>query len=328
MSHKVEQRRPEPYTALMRVEVVLVPVSVQLGSVLRVVGFREGDQWARRSVADGADKTAAALVDELPAEYRHVVDKLGVTPARVTFDEREAIGGSQLTLIYSIALPAPLADPDVPGADRWIPLLESGGSQAQAKERGWGLLRKGDTYGKTAVEYWREELEEETRLFVFLPRYFTARQARDVYSAFWGYEQDPDGFATWSGIGPKKEGGVYSDYIEDGKLLRDGELLPAHVEAALEADSTGTLGGEFGATLLCERASDRAVGLWPRSEAVGSAPQEALSPLLAAASLVAYQRPRPGPKPSWYKRKADKPCEKRLTSLYMPRAVWMFPPQE
>jgi hypothetical protein len=267
------------------------------------------------------------LVDELPPEYRHVVDKLGIEPVRVTFFDRDASGTSRVTLIYSIALPAPLALPDLPGADRWIPLLESGGSQSQALERGSDLLRKDDAYAKRAVEYWREELEEETRLFAFLPRYFTARQARDVYSAFWGYQQDPDGFATWSGIGVKKEGGVYSDHIEEVGDLDNGALLEAQVDAVLEADSTKALGGRFGATLLCERASQGAVGLWPSTSAVGSAPQEALLPLLAGASLIAYQRTSRGPRPKWYKRKADKPSEQPLKELYSPRAVWVFAPQ-
>src|SRR3954469_25026971 len=100
----------------MRVEVVLVPVSVRMGSPrepLRVVGFRQGDSWARRVLKGSADQTARALLDELPSEYRHVVAKLGLEPSGVAFKEEQA--GGVLTLIYSIALPAPLADPDVPG---------------------------------------------------------------------------------------------------------------------------------------------------------------------------------------------------------------------
>lgn len=281
---------------------------------------------ARRSVAGNPKQTALALVDTLPAEYRHVVDQLGIEPAEVSFDSQPASSGSQLTLIYSIVLPVALADPDAPGAEGWIPLVESGGSQTQARRRGSDLLRN-EPYGKRLAEYWREELEEETRLFAFLPRYFTGRQARDVYSAFWGYEQDPDGFATWSGIGQNKEG-VYSDHIED-QDLGEGDLLPAQVHAVLKADSANTLGGsDAAATLLCESASNGAVGLWPRSRAVGSATETALMPLLAAASLVAYQRTSRGPKPNWYKRKAAKPCVERLERLYAPRAVWVFPPHD
>ncbi len=312
----------------MRVEVVLVPVSVQMGSStsgLRVVGFRSGDAWARRVVKGSANQTARAMLDELPAEYRHVVAKLGLEPSGVGFKEEEA-NGVALMLIYSIALPVPLADPDVPGAERWIPLLEAGGSQAQARRRGSDLLRKHEPYAERLVDYWREELEEETRLFAFLPRYFTARQARDIYTAFWGYDQDPDGFATWSGIGQNKKG-VYSEHIASCDL-EAGDLLSPQVDAVLEADSTNVLGGRFGATLLCESASDAAVGLWPRPSAVGSAPIEALAPLQAAASLVAYQRTSRGPKPSWYMREAETPTEDRLEQLYAPRAVWVFPPRE
>jgi hypothetical protein len=314
----------------MRVEVVLVPVSVQMGSSasdLRVVGFREGDAWAARRVVKGsANQTARSLIDKLPLEYQHVVAKLDLEPSRVAFKEEEA-NGVVLTLIYSIALPTPLADPDVPGAERWITLLEAGGSQAQASRRGSDLLRDEEPYANDLVEYWREELEEETRLFAFLPRYFTARQAREVYTAFWGYEQDPDGFATWSGIGKKKQGGVYSEYIAL-RGRKEENLLSAHVEAVLEADSTNVLGGSVGATLLCESASDGAVGLWPGASAVTSLPKEAQLPVLAAAALVAYQRPSRGPKPSWYKRRADTPIEQRLKELYTPRAVWVFPPRE
>lgn len=42
------------------------------------------------------------------------------------------------------------------------------------------------------LEYWAERLEEQSALISFLPQYFTARQARDLYNAFWGYEQDDD----------------------------------------------------------------------------------------------------------------------------------------
>jgi hypothetical protein len=280
---------------------------------------------------DSPRKTARALVADLPAEYRYVVEDQGIEPAKVTFKEDEVDGSTRLTLIYSIALPAPLADPDLPGADRWIRLLESGGSQTQARLRGSDLLHADVEYAGNLVEYWREELEEETRLFAFLPRYFTARQARDVYSAFWGYKQDADGFATWSGIGQNKEG-VYSDHIADRPDLSDG-ALQSELEAALsKADSTvngsgrGGMLGTVGAALLSKSASDGAVGLSPGS-AVGSAPDEALLPLTVAASLVAYQRKRRGPKPSWYERKRAKPFVTRLERLYAPRAVWVFPPQ-
>jgi hypothetical protein len=313
----------------VRVAVVLVPVSVQMGGEsLRVVGFRQGDAWARRTVGatagGSAIQTARSLVEELPPEYRHVVTQLGLWPSGIAFKE-EADG--VLTLIYSIPLPTPLAEPDLPGAERWITLVEGGGSQAKASLRGSDLLHDQEPYAERVVEYWREELEEETRLFAFLPRYFTARQARDVYSAFWGYDQDPDGFATWSGIGQNKKNGVYSEHIESCGDLQNGALLSAHVEAVLAADSAQVLGGRVGATLLSESASDRAVGLWPRPGAVGSASHQALPPLVAAASLVAYQRTSRGPKPSWYKRKPEAPIEERLKNLYAPRAVWVFPPQ-
>ena len=49
------------------------------------------------------------VIDDLPAEYQHVVAKLGLEPSRVTFEEEKTKG---VTLVYSIALPAPLADPD------------------------------------------------------------------------------------------------------------------------------------------------------------------------------------------------------------------------
>jgi hypothetical protein len=240
----------------------------------------------------------------------------------VTFEEsNDARGRNRLTLVYTIALPAPLAEPDLPGAEQWIPLLNGCRTQTEARERGRHLL-KATGPAKSAVEYWREELEEETRLFEFLPRYFTARQARDVYSAFWGYEQDPDGFATWAGIGPNKEG-VLSEYIEEVPL-DDGALLPELVKAVREADPSSTM-TELEAVLLCQKASTRAVGLWPRTDIDAEAPQ-ALPSLAVAASLVAYQRPARGPKPAWYMRKRDGFDAERLERLYAPRAVWVFEP--
>jgi ADP-ribose pyrophosphatase YjhB (NUDIX family) len=304
----------------MLVDAVLIPVSIQLGPKPRVVGFRTGDDWRRRRVVHSGRQAAQDLVNELPPEYRQVVEELGITPAKVTFEEPQEDGG-RITLVYTIALPAPLADPDLPGGERWITLLKSGGSQARAREQG-SDLRQATGPGKDALEYWREELEEESHLFAFLPRYFTARQARDVYTAFWGYDQDPDGFASWAGIGPNKAGGVLSAHIKE-HTLSDGALLKDMVQAVRKADTTIK---EFDAVLLCQRASERAVGLWPRSEVIDPARPEALEPLVVAASLVAYQQPSRGPKPTWYARKDQKHVPKRLHTLYAPRAVWVFPP--
>ncbi len=257
------------------------------------------------------------------------MEALGIQPSRVTFFDGAGDGDGLVTLIYSIALPAPLADPDAPDAGLWIPLLEFGGSQAEGSKLGSQLLRQDDPFAKIAVEYWREELEEETQLFAFLPRYFTARQARDVYSAFWGYQQDPNRFSTWSGIGVNKKNGSYSDYIEEAGDLNRSDLLDAQVDAVMAADATQALGNRFAASLLCDkfRASDRAVGLWPSSSAAASTPVEALPAIQVAASLVAYERPSRGPKPTWYKRTAERPTDRRLTEIYAPRAVWMFDPR-
>lgn len=312
------------YTLRVRLEAVLIPVSVQLGPTPKVVGYREGDEWARTAVRTKVSDAARALLDTLPAEFREVAQELKIEPSGVRFQEEERNGSTVLTLLHSIALPTPLADPEHSWADRWVQLLECGGPLGQARRMGSNLLTD-DQNGQAAVEYWREELEEEASLLAFLPRYFTARQARDVYSAFWGYEQDPDNFANWSGIGAARRNGVFGDWITEHPNLGDGALLPDLVQVV--SKSAAGNGQQRDADLAIGwvgKASAKAVGLSP--EAIQSAPKDVYGPLVVASALVASQRLGRGPKPRWYERKVDADPGRRLKDLYSPRAVWVFAP--
>jgi len=205
----------------MSFEVVLIPVSVRPGPDPQVVAFRDGDTWASARLDGGAPSaTAAALLGQLPAEIRFVLDERGIEPEPAAF--KESKDGSNVTLIYSVPVPMPFADLDLKD-ERWIDLLEPSTGYADALQRGSDAVADVHRAG-TILEWWAERLEEQSALIAFLPRYFTARQARDVYSAFWGYEQDADRFAAWSGIGANKPDGALSKYVS-ATSVNDDDLL-------------------------------------------------------------------------------------------------------
>ena len=199
------------YSFRVSIDVMLIPVTVRPGPDPQVAAFRDGDDWLRAPLEGAPSATAAALVDQLPAQIRFVLAERGIVPEPVAF--KESRDGSQLTtLIYSIPVPMPFADPDLKD-ERWIDLLEPSTRYAEARQRGSDAVADVPR-AETILEWWAERLEEQSALIAFLPRYFTARQARDVYSAFWGYDQDADRFAAWSGIGANKPDAALSRYVE------------------------------------------------------------------------------------------------------------------
>lgn len=301
----------------MRTDVVLIPVSVSPGPDPQPVALTGRDGWLRAKANTDPAGAAARLAEDLPREVRWVLDARGTRPEAVTFKQSTRHDG--IDLIYTIPLPTPFADARLGGRE-WIPLAEPPTRWSEAKARGASVIS--DTEGaELMIEWWAERLEEDTALLAFLPRYFTARQARDVYSAFWGYEQDADGFATWSGLG--KRTGAFSEYVEaadlsPGDLIE--ELLAAitEVEALDDADPLE----QSRASLFAVRASEGLVGIDPAHD-LGPA-GDRLS-LTSAAAHVAHQRRVRGPRPTWFRRADDQIKSKlKLPSLYTPRPTWMY----
>jgi hypothetical protein len=302
---------------------MLIPVTVRPGPDPQVAAFRDGDHWLRAPLEGAPSATAASLVDQLPTQIRFVLAVRGVLPEAVAF--KESPDGSQLTLIFSIPVPMPFADPDLKD-ERWIDLVEPSTRYTEARQRGSDAVADVPRAG-TILEWWAERLEEQSALIAFLPRYFTARQARDVYSAFWGYDQDADKFAAWSGIGANKPHGALSKYVEASTVSDDGlvgEFASAIKEAHVKTTSSRL--DDSVVFRLALRASDGTVGLDPTFDgADGDA--NVRRALTAASALVAYQRRAPGPKPSWFRR-VDGPIQHRekLTRLWATRPSWIYPP--
>jgi len=303
------------------ISVELIPVSVASGASPQVVAFQPDGTWLKAPLASSPTATAKALVKLLPAHVQFVLGERGTVPEAVAFKE-DRKNPADVTLVYSIPIPMPLAE----GAG-WVALLDPATKHKEAKRRGDAAVHRHVFRAGTLLEYWAERLEEQSALIAFLPRYFTARQARDVYNAFWGYEQDADRFASWSGIGLGKNDGALSPYAEQQELENDD--LVETIAETLQRAHTAIHGTDLAASrafTLALRSSDGMVGIDPDFDAGDTS----LGPVLAAAAaLVAYQQLLRGPKPTWFRR-IDGPIEHhdKLTKLWATRPTWIYPGQD
>jgi len=306
----------------VNVDVTLIAVSIRYeNGAPQFVGLRVGDRWPRATVAGKLSATVDALVGDLPPEFEHVLTARQIKPERVTFRDED---GGALNLIYTLALPIPLGNLEVDGAE-WVPLLAAATKHADARKIGFEARGDAENSG-TMLEWWKELLEEDAGVFALLPQHFTARQARDVYSAIWGYEQDADSFGSWSGIGRNRSQGVLSRWIEP-EPLTEGDLLEQFVDVICksrgredESDHARAL-----ATVVARDASEKMVGLDPSSP-IESAGVVTRSALFSAAALIAYQVRARGPKPAWFRQPKPGDTDGKLQDLYTPRPTWVYPP--
>ncbi|MCK5929049.1 MAG: hypothetical protein KAG80_12715 [Nocardioides sp.] len=211
----------------MKLRVALAPVAIrsrqakQPAEMLGLVTRGADEAWPsvalERSGIDPPDDRR--LLELLPPSGRVLLESLGASPRPVTFIR----DGATLTLLYTVAVPSPLVDASLVGdvtTDAPLPEGEDASGTGAGVWEGmqWRRLVRPHAYRKEAmalgtrglatlphgeivVDFWRQRLEERAAFVEFLPRYVTNPQVRDLYSAVWGYEQDPPAFSRWSGLG-------------------------------------------------------------------------------------------------------------------------------
>jgi len=306
------------YAFGMTIDVVLIPVGVTTSGAPQVVAYSDAGTWLRAPLDGTPSATAQTLMSQLPTGLRHVLDERNATPLPLAFKERQG----HTTLVFSVACPIPLADRG--GPPDWIPLLAPPTKYSEARKRGSSAVTDLPLV-ETVLEWWAEQLEEKSAVLAFLPRHFTARQVRDVYNAFWGYEQDTDRFAEWSGVGPSKATGSLTTFVERTSLEDDD--LVAEIAAALQRAHAAITGRPLeltAAVTLGLRASDSQVGINPIYDSGGH--EVGLDVLDAAAAMVASQRRARGKRPTWFRRTADEIHDReKLERLWATRPAWMYP---
>ena len=166
-----------------------------------------------------------------------------------------------------------------------------------------------------------------------------------MYSAVWGYEQDPDGFSKWAlgprddgGQGQRSKGGALAAFVVEEVDLRPGDLdddIAQLVEDSMvlvagHAKGDAPDGAVLGRLLAKLGKPATAVGVGAASTAVLSigavvAPPMAVAAAIVAGSLVAYQASTRGPRRTWYRRNVDgADLDQALERLYQPRPAWLY----
>ncbi len=308
----------------MKVRVVVVPVTIQpvrTGDNLRstrvdLVALQESDQpwdqpWATGTLESGnATDTARELLRTLNPMGDQVAWEDSVIPEPVMFDDR----ADPLTLVFTAAVPMIWADRDVAAAmrraqdaraaddwaRRWSPLLWNLGREFGNKQ----------PYAQPIVEHWRQRLEEQIAALLFLPRFFTMSQLRDVYQGVWGpriIRHDGDGsvsgskpidisnFSRWAErafLAKGSEPPLLDTYT--GKERRS-QIRDCAEQAIRESFPNAPLGRFIAGALLADDAT--VVNPSALTEAAETFPTAASVRSVAG---VGYREPSSGKPPSWY----------------------------
>lgn len=165
--------------------------------------------------------------------------------------------------------------------------------------------------------YWRQELEESTAVFDFLPKYFTTSQAREIYDCVWGSPQDPGNFHRWL---HKQNQGICREVTTKAEIISDRDQEAAQFVAKTGGAAAQPLLPVIGAALESAGmigSSLYAVGLAKVMPAVAAG-------AVVAGGRIAYQAAKQrGPQPQWYTRTSRKRIN--LAALYGPRPDWLKP---
>jgi len=337
MFNKVRSTGKVPVMA--RVDVMVLPVSVRDvdGSPV-VVGLPDpSGGWVRETSATDPAGAALRMLEELLPVPRSLLREEWLRPLPVTFYEREDSPGNRaVVLLYTASVPvAVAADENVPGNERWRALLNPAASAEAAKSTGRAMLTplgESADLEEAVLDFWRQKLEGTAAALLFLPPYWTMPQLRDVYSGFWGYEQDAAGFGRWALKGDPPAWGadlirekgdkldvsaqMASTFEQIYKVASDPNAYGAIASGAAEGWRAMTifsdlLGTGTGLSLKTGKAKLLAAAL-----PVGA--------LAATAALVAYQPTRRGKDPVWYSTAVQRPEQHHLAKLYQPRPGWMY----
>ncbi|MDF8262710.1 NrtR DNA-binding winged helix domain-containing protein [Luteipulveratus flavus] len=252
---------------------------------------RTSPDAAARSLLPSVDR----ILDSDPADGRDVEP--------VTF-----VGdGGTVRLIYTAYAPptATLID------EHATPTLDP-------QRQGWidlSRLAEGPTAAAIAHvrNYWRQELEETSAVFDFLPQYFTTAQARSIYESVWGTPQDPGNFHRWL---HRQNHGICTPSVDAEEVItkRDREAAPF-----LKQGSNDPIPG-LGIALPAGLVGSSATAL---TTVAALLPGVALGAAVVG-GRVAYQASKQrGPQPQWYTRTAAKRVN--LGTLYGPRPAWLKP---
>jgi hypothetical protein len=322
--------------------VVLVPVAVReqnADGLPVLVGYApDHGRWLSATARTSPEQTARDLVATMGDSFARLAERLGSRPRPVAFQDNTD-AGEGVTLLYTLQLPSALTE-GLLDADAWHELLSPRAGASDAQHLGRDMISDLD-HAAGVVDYWRQQLEERNCALGFLPRYFTVRQLRDIYSAVWGYEQDPDGFSKWA-LGARDESakrGALAAYVEEVDL-RPGDL-DDDIAQLLSEDPIGLSaatpdervdGAVLGRLLAKLGKPTTAVGVGAASTAVLSIGAVIAAPIVltaavAAGSVVAYQASTRGPRRTWYRRRVDADVDvldRPLERLYQPRPAWLY----
>lgn len=310
-----------------KVQVVVVPVSVRQADVPTLVGLQAtGGGWVSAPLeGTGNDTAQHVLASSLPPGGSVLeAERRRARPA--TFVEGER-GFAGITLLYTTALPMAFADPAAPDSDRWLPLVHPGTNAKTARQAGADLLAD-VPFAHLIVDHWRRSMEESAGGLLFLSRYWTLPQLRDVYSAVWGYEQDTASFKKW----------VNSSLADAFQEVTEPDLTAELAESL--ADATEEFGNGPGDAHEATRAAARSaasMAAWHAlSRTLRPGRRVGLSlggPVLAgalpvavvagAAAVIAYQSSTRGRAPTWFETAVKQPLEHKLHGTYTPRPAWL-----
>lgn len=292
--------------AEIAVDLVLVPVAALPldGGDVDLVAYRPGGRWISGTLQEDLDRVATELtLAEGPPLLREV-DEWCPQVDPITFVEREG----SVSLLYSVGVPmtSPLLDATLeahsPGilSEDWVRIASASAGFRQPLD---------DPIISPVLLHWRQMLEETTAAFELLPKYFTTPQARALYEAVWGEQQDAGNFHKWlHGQDPPvcKPASVSSIGREIEAVGHEKwGSTPALAGVSLRAAAPNLVG--ISPAVLLGGALGSVVG----ANAVGA----------VAGGLVAYQAARrPGKQPEWYTRASDR--RENLSDLYAPRPTW------
>lgn len=319
-----------------RTQVVVVPVAVQQAGhegLPTFVGLAEPDgRWAASPLHDRAGSTAQRLLASVLPPAAALLDDRMPLLRPVTFEEHPDSGG--VTLIYTAALPMALTEA-VETVGRWRPLVMPAPSADIARAAGGSAVTDVE-HAEVLLEHWREVLEDTAGGLLFLARYWTMPQLRDVYSAVWGYEQDAASFNRWA---DPQGGGAFEGVVEPpdkapaavtdeiAKVFAIASHLPPGMAAGLVAGAA--VGYAANAQTLAPWKAVATV-LRPKkrvglavTQGDGAYAAVSKTAMVAAAARVAYQASTRGPAPDWYTARIEHPHQHRLDKLYLPRPGWM-----
>lgn len=282
--------------------------------------------WAAAPVGREARDTAWGLVSGLSesAQVAHLttllkIDRTNLQP--VEFVDRD----DRLVLIYTLALPSGWTE--VPSLrDRWIPLCKTQPSRRAGELLGRRQLasERAAPYGSLILDHWRQLLEETPAVLSFLAPFFTLAQARDVYSAVWGYTQDANHWREWAEA--NLAGRAYESAERKDVSKGFSELLanPAWPEISGMNSVTSAQLVQGPQTKNWTGTSGAALGEFAASLVPGAA-------LGALTSAVAHQVVKPRGKASPWKRALLTRDElydewglprEQLKNVYSPRPTW------